>query len=166
VRGPRSLRAPTVPPTQSGLADPTLKNRTGVSLLFLPLFPPPHSFHVSWLELFTMDLGETILDYGCALQVKLLIHLFRVFSLDVVYPNFEAAKATSAADAISDGMDRLLRPRRLFQEDDTMSTPQPVALTLQVFFGDPAPIAGARRRQDGGRDQCARLAERSLPVCA
>jgi len=86
---------------------------------------------------------KAIPDYGCALQVKLSMHLFRVFSVDVVHPTFEAAKATCAADAISDGILDFIKfgngqtapaERRLFQEDDAMSAPPPVALTLQGFF--------------------------------
>jgi hypothetical protein len=88
-------------------------------------------------------LGETIPEYGCALQVKLSMHLFRVFSVDVVHPSFEAAKATCAADAIAEGILDFIKfgngqtapaERRLFQEDDTASGPPPIALTLQGFF--------------------------------
>jgi len=86
---------------------------------------------------------KTIPDYGCALQVKLSMHLFRVFSVDVVHPTFEAAKAMCAADAISEGILDFIKfgngqtapaERHLFQEDDAMSAPPPVALTLQGFF--------------------------------
>lgn len=71
------------------------------------------------------------------------MHLFRVFSVDVVHPSFEAAKATCAADAIAEGILDFIKfgngqtapaERRLFQEDDTASGPPPIALTLQGFF--------------------------------
>ena len=110
---------------------------------FLPLFPPPmlSAFHGSSCLRWTWV--KTIPDYGCALQVKLSMHLFRVFSVDVVHPTFEAAKAMCAADAISEGILDFIKfgngqttpaERHLFQEDDTMSAPPPVALTLQGFF--------------------------------
>jgi len=79
----------------------------------------------------------------CALQVKLSMHLFRVLSVDVVHLTFEAAKAMCAADAISERIFDFIKfgngptapaERRLFQKDDTMSAPPPVALTLQGFF--------------------------------
>jgi len=86
---------------------------------------------------------KAIPDYGCVLQVKLSMHLFRVFLVDVVHPTFEAAKATCAADVISNGILDFIKfgngqtapaERRLSQEDDTTSAPPPVALTLQGFF--------------------------------
>ena len=79
----------------------------------------------------------------CALPVKLSMHLFRVLSVDVVHLTFEAAKAMCAADTISEGIFDFIKfgngptapaERRLFQKDDTMSAPPPVALTLQGFF--------------------------------
>jgi hypothetical protein len=88
-------------------------------------------------------------EYGCALQVKLSLHLFRVFSVDVVHPTFEEAKAACAADAISEGILDFIKfgngqmaptEKRLFQpqEDDANSAapppPPPIALTLQGFF--------------------------------
>ena len=39
-------------------------------------------------------------EYGCALQIKLSLHLFLVCSVDVIYPSFEIAKAACAADAL------------------------------------------------------------------
>ncbi|KAI0290249.1 hypothetical protein BC826DRAFT_553820 [Russula brevipes] len=83
--------------------------------------------------------------YGCALQIKLSLHLFRVFSVDVVHPSFEAAKAACAADAIAEGILDFIKfgngqtvpaERRLFQpqEDDAVSSAPPIALTLQGFF--------------------------------
>ena len=105
--------------------------------------PSTHVFRVLWFELFTMDLGPTTPEYGCALQVKLSMHLFRVFSVDVVHPTFEAAKAMCAADAILEGILDFIKfgngqtapaERRLFQEDDTASAPSPIALTLQGYF--------------------------------
>jgi hypothetical protein len=84
-------------------------------------------------------------EYGCALQVKLSLHLFRVFSVDVMYPAFEEAKAACAADAIAEGLLDFIKfgngqtapaEKRLFQpqEDDPHSAPPPIALTLQGFF--------------------------------
>ena len=148
----------------------------GASLPFLPLLPPPmlSAFHGSSCLRWTRV--KTIPDYGCALQVKLLMYLFRVFTVDVVHLTFEAAKAMCAADAISEGILDFIKfgngqtapaERRLFQDDDTMSAPPPGALTLQGFFEAlPRPLPEPRRRQDGGRDQRARLAERPLTVCA
>ena len=73
------------------------------------------------------------------------MHLFRVFSVDVAHPTFEAAKAACAADAITEGILDFIKfgngqtapaERRFFQsqEDDATSTSPPVALTLQGFF--------------------------------
>src|SRR6266851_3990425 len=71
------------------------------------------------------------------------MHLFRVCSVDVTYPTFEVAKATCAADAIAEGILDFIKfgngqtapaERRLFQEDDAVSAPPAVALTLQGFF--------------------------------
>jgi hypothetical protein len=87
----------------------------------------------------------TVAEYGCALQIKLSLHLFRVFSVDVGHPSFEAAKAACAADAIAEGILDFIKfgngqtvpaERRLFQpqEDDAVSSAPPIALTLQGFF--------------------------------
>jgi len=76
---------------------------------------------------------------------KLSLYLFRVFSVDVAHPSFEAAKAACAADAIVEGILDFIEfgngqtvpaERRLFQpqEDDTVSSAPPIALTLQGFF--------------------------------
>jgi hypothetical protein len=88
--------------------------------------------------------NKTSTEYGCALQIKLSLHLFRVCSVDVAYPTFEAAKATCAADAIAEGILDFIKfgngqtapaERRLFQQDDdAVSAPSPIALTLQGFF--------------------------------
>lgn len=84
--------------------------------------------------------------YGCALQIKLSLHLFRAFSVDVEYATFEEAKAACAADAIAEGILDFIKfgngqtapaERRLFAspEDEAPSTvPPPIALTLQGFF--------------------------------
>ncbi|KAI0262038.1 hypothetical protein BC834DRAFT_892735 [Gloeopeniophorella convolvens] len=83
--------------------------------------------------------------YGCALQVKLSRHLFRVYSVDVAYATFEEAKATCAADAIADGVLDFIKfgngqtapaEKRLFssEEEETAAPPPPIALTLQGFF--------------------------------
>lgn len=85
------------------------------------------------------------IEYGCALQIKLSLHLFRVCSVDVIHPSFEEAKAACAADAIAEGiLDFIMfgngqtapAEKRLFgpQEDDFTSASLPVALTLQGFF--------------------------------
>ena len=89
-------------------------------------------------------LRPTLIEYGCALQIKLSMHVFRVCSVDVAYPTFEAAKATCAANAIAEGILDFIKfgngqtapaERRPFQqEDDAASAPPPVALTLQGFF--------------------------------
>jgi hypothetical protein len=71
--------------------------------------------------------------------------LFRVFSVDVIHPSFETAKAACAADAIAEGiLDFIMfgngqtapAEKRLFepQQDDATSTTPPVTLTLQGFF--------------------------------
>jgi hypothetical protein len=84
-------------------------------------------------------------EYGCALQIKLSLHLFRVFSVDVMYSTFEGAKAACAADAIAEGILDFIKfgngqtapaEKRLvqLQEDDAHSAPPPIALTLQGFF--------------------------------
>ena len=84
-------------------------------------------------------------EYGCALQIKLSLHLFRVCSVDVVHPSFEMAKAACAADAISEGiLDFIMfgngqtapAEKRLFepQQDDATSAAPPITLTLQGFF--------------------------------
>lgn len=84
-------------------------------------------------------------EYGCALQVKLSLHLFRVCSVDVIHPSFEVAKAACAADAIAEGiLDFIMfgngqtapAEKRLFEphEDDVTSASPPVTLTLQGFF--------------------------------
>jgi hypothetical protein len=88
----------------------------------------------------------TTTEYGCALQIKLSLHLFRAFSVDVEYATFEEAKAACAADAIAEGILDFIKfgngqtapaERRLFAspEDEAPSTvPPPIALTLQGFF--------------------------------
>ena len=84
-------------------------------------------------------------EYGCALQIKLSLHLFRVYSADVIHPSFEIAKAACAADAIAEGILDFIKfgngqtapaEKRLFdsREDDATSAAPPVALTLQGFF--------------------------------
>ncbi|KAH9170253.1 hypothetical protein EDB89DRAFT_1334952 [Lactarius sanguifluus] len=83
--------------------------------------------------------------YGCALQIKLSLHLFRACSVDVDYATFEVAKAACAADAIAEGILDFIKfgngqtapaERRPFapQEDEAQSAPPPIALTLQGFF--------------------------------
>ncbi|KAI0300676.1 hypothetical protein B0F90DRAFT_1722317 [Multifurca ochricompacta] len=83
--------------------------------------------------------------YGCALQIKLSLHLYRVCSVDVMYATFKEAKAACATDAIAEGMLDFIKfgngqtepaDRRLFspQEDEVMSNPPAIALTLQGFF--------------------------------
>lgn len=83
--------------------------------------------------------------YGCALQIKLSLHLFRACSVDVDYASFEEAKAACAADATAEGILDFIKfgngqtapaERRLFapQEDEAQSSPPPIALTLQGFF--------------------------------
>lgn len=83
--------------------------------------------------------------YGCALQIKLSLHLFRACSVDVDYATFEVAKAACAADAIAEGVLDFIKfgngqtapaERRPFapQEDEAQSAPLPIALTLQGFF--------------------------------
>lgn len=72
------------------------------------------------------------------------MHVYRVCSVDVVYPAFEVAKATCAADATAEGILDFIKfgngqttpaERRLFQqEDDAMLATPSVALTLQGFF--------------------------------
>lgn len=84
-------------------------------------------------------------EYGCALQIKLSLHLFRAFSVDVEYATFEEAKAACAADAVAEGILDFIKfgngqtapaERRLFAppEDESPSAPPPIALTLQGFF--------------------------------
>jgi len=85
-------------------------------------------------------------EYGCALQIKLSLHLFRACSVDVDHPTFEEAKAACAADAIAEGILDFIKygngqtapaERRLFapQEDEAPGpVPPPIALTLQGFF--------------------------------
>lgn len=69
--------------------------------------------------------------------------MYRVCSVDVVYPTFESAKATCAADAIAEGILDFIKfgngqttpaERRLFQQEDDALAPPSVALTLQGFF--------------------------------
>ncbi|KAI9439364.1 hypothetical protein H4582DRAFT_134194 [Lactarius indigo] len=83
--------------------------------------------------------------YGCALQIKLSLHLFRACSVDVDYATFELAKAACAADAVAEGILDFIKfgngqtaptETRPFapQEDETQSAPPPIALTLQGFF--------------------------------
>ncbi|KAI0284173.1 hypothetical protein BC826DRAFT_1179399 [Russula brevipes] len=85
----------------------------------------------------------TVAEYECALQIKLSLHLFRVFSVDVVHPSFEAAKAACAEgilDFIKFGNGQTVpAERRHFQpqEDDAVSSAPPIALTLQGFFEAP-----------------------------
>lgn len=84
-------------------------------------------------------------EYGCALQIKLSLHVFRVFSVDVRYRTFEEAKAACAADAMAEGILEFIKfgngqttpaEKRLFQsqEVEAQSAPPPIALTLQGFF--------------------------------
>ena len=84
-------------------------------------------------------------EYGCALQIKLSLHVFHVCSVDVIHPSFELAKAVCTADAIAKGiLDFIMfgngqmapAEKQLFkpQQDDAMSTAPLVTLTLQGFF--------------------------------
>jgi hypothetical protein len=84
-------------------------------------------------------------EYGCALQIKLSLHVFRVCSGDVIHPSFELAKAACAADAITEGILDLIMfgngqtvpaENWLFepQQDDATSVAPPVTLTLQGFL--------------------------------
>ena len=46
-------------------------------------------------------------EHGCALQIKLSLHVFRHFricSVDVIHPSFELAKAACTADTIAEGI--------------------------------------------------------------
>ena len=43
-------------------------------------------------------------EYGCALQIKLSLHVFCVCSVDVIHPSFKLAKAACATDAITKGI--------------------------------------------------------------
>ena len=83
------------------------------------------------------------------MQIKLSLHLFRAFSVDVEYATFEEAKAACAADAIAEGVMDFIKfgngqtapaEKRLFatpedrDEAQQPAAPPPIALTLQGFF--------------------------------
>ena len=143
---------------------------------FPPSLPSPHAFRVSWFELFTMDLGENntrlwMCATGQTLDAPLPRLLGRCGS-----PNFRSGQSYVRRRRDLRGNLGLYQVRKRTDYSgreaplsrrryDVRSTAGRAHLA-GILRGPPTSIAGARRRQDGGRDQCAGLAERPLTVCA